>query len=150
MKKKRLTFLEFTPLGIILAIGAILFYLSLGINCGYEKSCFDNALENCNRAVYLSEEENTLLEYKIKGYNNEDCVIDIKVVEVSLEAENNIHELFQGKYMTCHINEVETFTLGTLTNCTGDLKEAMYELIIQKMYNLLAQNLGDLIYDLQQ
>ena len=149
MKKKRLSVSEFVPLAIILTLGAIIFYLSLGINCGYDKTCFSNALLNCERAVYLSEEDNTLLEYKIKGNAGATCIMDVKVLEVSSQADYEVRELFEGKFMTCNIENIEEFTLGTLKYCSGPLKESMYELIIQKMYSLLAQNLGDLIYELQ-
>jgi len=147
MKKK---YSNFIPLIFIILFVFVVIYMSYEKDCSYDKSCFDLAFESCTKATYFSEEEGSLFQYTIVGKSRTDCEVEVSVIEVSQNAGQDTNELFLGKSMTCFIPENQEFTVNTLTLCTGPLKESMYELIIQKMYSILAQNLGDLIYQLQE
>ena len=147
MKKK---YSKLIPLFFIILFILIVLFLAYEKDCAYDKTCFDEAFKSCNKATYMSEEEGSLFRYTIKGSKGNDCEVEVEVLEVSREADPETKELFPGKSMVCFIPENQEFTVDTLTLCTGPLKEAMYELIIQKMYSILAQNLGDLIYQMQE
>ena len=150
MKKKRQKFSKVIPLFFILLFGLLILYLSYEKNCEYSKECFDEAFNQCNKAKYLSNEDGNIFEYKIKGKKGNECILNVRVIEVGQDADQEIKELFRGKSMICKVSTNQEFTLDTLSFCTGPLKESMYEMIIQKMYNILAQNLGDVIYQLQE
>lgn len=150
MKKKRQKYSNFIPLIFIIVFVLLIFYLSYEKDCGFDESCFNEAFESCNKAKYMSEEEGNLFQYSIQGQKGNDCEVEVTILEVSQEADQETKNLFSGKSMTCYIPENQAFTVDTLTLCTGPLKESMYELIIQKMYSILAQNLGDLIFQLQE
>tara|TARA_Y100000310_G_scaffold345483_1_gene465510 strand:+ start:862 stop:1305 length:444 start_codon:yes stop_codon:yes gene_type:complete len=147
MKKR---YSNFIPLIFIILFVFVVLYISYEKDCAYDQSCFDLAFESCDRATYFSDEGGSLFQYTIKGSARSGCEVEVSVIQVSQEADQDTKDLFPGKSMTCYIPENQEFTVDTLTLCTGPLKEAMYELIIQKMYSILAQNLGDLIYQLQE
>ena len=150
MKKKRQEYSIFIPLFLIFIFGILVVYMSYEKDCEYDSICFEKAFEFCDKAKYLNEEEGNLFQYNIVGKKGSDCEVEVTILEVSSEADQDTKDLFSGKSMTCYIPENQAFTVDTLTLCTGPLKESMYELIIQKMYSILAQNLGDLIFQLQE
>ena len=43
-----------------------------------------------------------------------------------------------------------TNTNDIIDYCSGPLKESIYELIIKKMYGVIAQNLGSIISEVEQ
>jgi hypothetical protein len=147
--KKRWSFSKVVPLVLLVLFLLFVFYLFRITDCGYDENCFDEKFSECERAVYLTEDEGNLFEYKITGNSNEGCIVEVSVVEVSSDADTEVKNLFNGKSMTCTVPNNQEFTVDALSYCTGPLKEAMYELIIQKMYNVLAQSLGDIIHELR-
>ena len=147
MKKR---YSNFIPLIFIILFTFLVIYLDYEKSCEYDKSCFDVAFESCDKATHFSEEGGILFQYTIQGNKGTNCEVEVSILQVSQEADQDTKNLFPGRSMICYIPENQDFTVDTLTLCTGPLKEAMYELIIQKMYSILAQNLGDLIYQLQE
>lgn len=148
MKENRTKFSKILPL-IFLVLFIVIFILTnYQKDCEYNKGCFDDALNKCIKAKHLSEEEESLFEYKIIGKKSDNCVVEIKLL--SLDPGNELKESFLGKSMTCSLPLDKEINLETIEYCTGPLKEAMYELIIQKMYNIMAQSLGDIMLELQE
>ncbi len=147
--KKRWSFSKIAPLVVLVLFLFIVFYLFRVTDCEYDSNCFNEKFSNCERAKYLTEDEGNIFEYKIKYEKGLDCVVVVSVLEVNPESDEETKELFTGKSMTCTVPKNQKFTVDALSYCTGPLKESMYELIIQKMYNVLAQSLGDVIHELQ-
>jgi len=144
---------NFIPLVFIILLISTVAYFDYEKDCEYDRSCFDLEFQSCNKAKYLFEDRGNLFEYTILGDKGSNCEIKIMILETSEESDFETRELFVGKSMTCLVpNSSESYTAVDTPYdlCTGPLKEAMYELIIQKMYSVLAQNLGDLIYQLQE
>ncbi len=148
--KKRWTSSKVIPLLVIVLFLLLVFFLFGIDDCGSDESCFNEKFSNCERAKYVTEDEGNIFEYKIRGEKSSGCVVIVKVVEVSEYADQEIKDLFNGKSMTCTVPKNQEFNIDALSYCTGPLKESMYELIIQKMYGVLAQSLGDIIYQLQE
>jgi len=140
---------RFIPLIFIFIFGLSIFYISYEKDCGYDSVCFQESFKLCDKSSYKLNEQGVLFEYRILGRSQDSCKVEVSVIDIIDSADPESDELFIGKEMICNIPENQIFTIDTLSLCTGPLKEAMYELIIQKVYSILAQNLGELIYELK-
>jgi len=141
--------------GLILAIFTILIISSAVIanfqtDCKDDLNCFDRAFFTCSKAKVTGYENNNLFEYKILNQENNNCIVQINLKEVNQQLDEETKNKFQGKSMICSLPISEGFTTDKLNFCQGPLKETIYELTIQKMYNLLAQNLGEIISEMRQ
>ena len=136
---------------IILLFLVSIIYFNYEKNCKTDAACFDKEAQKCSRAKYLTEEDNNVLEYKILGKEDVGCKVQVTIVQVDPEASFDTISRFEGKSMTCTIQGVSSTTQSKdiLNYCSGPLKEAMYELIIQKLYSYVAQNIGDIISQLK-
>ena len=138
------------PIILVAIILILIIRLPHKTNCKYDLNCFNELASECQPSkVNMIQEENTF-EYAIEGLENDRCTLTITIVEVSEESSPETTSLLEGKSMTCSV-PIETDlssmqqSSDILSYCTGPLKESMYELIIQKMYGVIAQNLGSVI-----
>lgn len=147
-KRFKLSYLfPFFFLILFVIVAVLLFYEK---DCGFSKECFENSFQKCEKAKVLLEEDKNIFEYKITGSKSNSCVVSVTITKLDPAASKEAVNLFQGKSMVCNIPRSQTFeTENILQYCSGPLKEAIYELIIQKLYGILAENLGDIISQVQ-
>jgi len=121
-------------------------------DCRTDMSCFNDAMELCVPANVISEEEGNIFEYKIRGKEERSCLTTITINQVNSASGQEVIDLFEGKSMTCLVPKGTRVgeTNDVLDYCSGPLKESMYELIIQKMYTVVIQNLGETISELSE
>lgn len=133
---------------IFISVILLLFYER---DCKDSEACFNDAFKTCDKSKVIVEEEKNIFEYKIIGSKENSCIVKITILEVDPNSRREVIENFEGKHMTCTIskniegNLLDKNAENLLNQCTGPLKEAVYELIIEKIYNLLAENLGEII-----
>jgi hypothetical protein len=118
-------------------------------NCEDDLNCFNRAFLTCSNAKVTGYENNNLFEYKIINKKEDNCIVEINLKEVNPQLDEATKEKFQEKSMTCVLPISDGFSTDKLNFCQGPLKETIYELTIQKMYNLLAQNLGEIISEMR-
>lgn len=123
--------------------------------CGRDKDCFNKALKSCSAATYLSIRNNNAYIHSIKGKSGDKCILVIKMEHMAAGTDLELIELLEGKSMVCRIPK-DTLDVEDLEDiedlvhyCTGPLKEGMYELIIEKLYGLIIQNMGDVINEMK-
>ena len=120
-------------------------------NCEQTEECFYQAAEKCKPAKLLTAKNGNYYDYVIKGKRGNDCLINVKLKRMSPGSPLDQKELFEGKDMVCKIPRSElketSFTelKGFISHCHGELKEAIYEQIITKMYGLIIQNMEEII-----
>ena len=147
MKKNRLYNIIFPILVIlIIATGVVSNYEK---NCYYSENCFHQAFYECSKAKVIGYQNDNTFEYRVLKQQGDNCVVNIKLIEVNPEVDQATKERFQDKEMVCTLPITEGFTTNKLNYCQGPLKEAIYETTIQKMYNLLAQSLGEIISEMK-
>ena len=79
------------------------------------------------------------------------CNLNIRFVEAAPGSDKDIRELLEGKDMDCKIHKSRMVNIDIentddlLKNCKGDLKEGIYELIINKMYSLVLSNFNQVL-----
>lgn len=131
-----------------------LFYLNFERDCKKNVECFNKAAQVCKPARVELEKEGNILLYKILGHK-EKCEVSIQVLKMSEDTEEDVEKAFTGKEMICKFDvgqlreEDVTEIKDVLEYCSGPLKESMYEIMIQKLYNVVAQNMGGIISEIQ-
>jgi hypothetical protein len=140
-----------SALVLIVVVIFILVSLFLPYDCKSDKTCFDKKAAYCRPASYNYNSDGNLFEYRVLGSSSDNCVINIKLTKVSSISTQSIKNSFEGKSMKCLFTKSQLQiapvqeTSGLLNYCSGTLKEATLELMIQKLYGTIAQNLGGII-----
>ena len=119
-------------------------------NCQDSEECFNRAFFSCTKAKVIAEQNENIFKYTILEKKDDNCLVNVELIEVSSKLDDLTKQRFQDRSMNCLLPISEGFTTDNLNLCEGPLKEAIYEVTIQKMYNLLAQNLGDIISQMRQ
>tara|TARA_Y100000310_G_scaffold343359_1_gene450599 strand:+ start:7949 stop:8464 length:516 start_codon:yes stop_codon:yes gene_type:complete len=149
----KLEFWHFFPVLIIILVIFVIFFVSYETNCGDDQECFMNAAESCKMARVDVDKENNIFSYRITGSNGDSCLVEVTVIQTKSDPREE--GLFLGKSMLCNIpkEDLGQYLVSEIPNlidyCSGELKEAMYEFIIDKMYGVIAQNLGEIISDIK-
>lgn len=139
--KKRLTILIILIIAVVIGLAVSGMYLYSSVNKCNSKECFDNSLSECRKTSYISDSTDTVLEYTILGSSNENCRVNVKMLQVK----RGLAELsaLEQKDMVCNvplgaISEPEK----NLKECHGVLKEEIQNIIIQRMHAQIVENLG--------
>ena len=147
-KKKVLIYLA------VILFALIILYFFSSDNCGTDKSCFNKNTKKCTLSKLTMESQGNILSYEIRGRSGNDCIVNVKMLKLSEGTPVDITNKLEGKSMVCKIKKGFTTNFlenldKTLNSCTGPLKESMLELIIEKLYALIIQNIGKIAVELQ-
>ena len=143
------------PVILILIIVWLVLMIPHKTNCDYDLTCFNEAALQCKPALVNIIQEGNTFEYTVDGIEDDNCILSITVTEVNKETSEETIAALEGKSMKCSI-PLETNIIeiqensDIMTYCTGPLKEAMYEIIIQRMYGVIAQNMGSIISEAKE
>ena len=160
MKRKKNTsknnkFLKIIIVVIILVILFLVLYTKVEKNCKNDETCFNSATSICRPAKLTIEKEGSTFLYKIKGPEKDDCIISIKIQELNPSYPLETVQLLENKEMECSIPKAQlvnsdfTDKESIIDYCEGPLKTAMYELMIKRMYSVLAQNMGPILSEIE-
>mgnify|MGYP001582365836 CR=1 FL=1 len=152
VKIKSNTISTFLIIFIIIAAFLSFYVLSYKTqDCQRDESCFRQNELQCKRSKVEVIKEGNLFLYQIEKKRQNNCYIKVSVLEVNPESSQELKKAFESKSMTCTIPLDQIKKTSTISNndvfdlCTGPLKEATYELIIKKLYSVIAQNLGPIL-----
>lgn len=118
-------------------------------------ACFESKLEGCERAEVKVEKDTGITSYKIKGKDKDNCAVEVKMEKVFGLSRENV-ELFMGKSMICNVPkeklvDIKVDDIGKdLERCSGPLKEAMYEVILKKLYTLVTKDLSSVLEEVNK
>lgn len=122
--------------GIVIAAYSIAIYKKV---CG-DEICFAEALTNCSKAVYLSNNQETVVRYTIQGVSEKTCLVNVEMLQIkqgSLQVESMV-----GKEMVCAAPlGVYIMPDENIKNCHGLLKEEIQDILLQRLYSQIAQNI---------
>jgi len=126
---------------VLFAIAAAVYYGFFYSPLCESQDCFSKAIVKCNKATYLSDNSATIIEYKILGKAGDKCKISMKLVELKIGTVELMG--LQGKEMTCLLPYgVLTYPEENPKMCSGELKEGMQEIVIDRMHSQIVSNLG--------
>lgn len=132
--------------GILLVIVILALIITIYFNFFYLKkcdslTCFTNSIVKCQRVSFINEGQETIIQYKILGKEEDKCKINVRL----LQLKNGQEELsnLENQAMDCFIPfGVLVYPESNLKDCHGLLKENIQEIIIDRMHNQIVQNLG--------
>lgn len=139
-------------IGIVLIVIAILavFFITLPKNCKTNEGCFNTAAAKCSKTKVTTYKEDSRYSYEILGRKNENCIINVKLLELSQAQPADMKQALEGRDMTCAISleTLKTQNLNKIENlnefCTGSLKEAYLQITIDKLYEIIVRNIGSI------
>ncbi|MFH1332412.1 MAG: hypothetical protein ABIH63_03975 [archaeon] len=144
----------FTVLLVIMLGGA--YYLGyFKKNCNQSRTCFDDAFKKCQPAKIVKILDNNYYYFTVDGRRGSDCKTNVKLTKMGVGTSQELIDSLEGKAMTCYIpmNRVKEVSFDTMPDilnyCSGPLKEAIYEQIIQKMYGLIIKNIGPIVSEVE-
>jgi hypothetical protein len=118
--------------------------------CGKDQDCFSENAKSCSPSeVYLSR-SNNVYHYKLTPIIGNKCNLKITFERAQEGLPPEHIELLEGKSMNCNIpksvlREKDLLKMDEIMPyCSGELKEALYELIVKRMYELIILNLGEI------
>lgn len=142
----------FMIIGIVVVAFIVIY--SSGIikkNCESDVTCFKEALNECKTAKLIMQKNNNVYSYVIEPSFRKDCVVSIKLEKAAAGSAPEFRSLVEGKSMKCSIPKdqitdkfLDDFSV-VIDSCTGQLKEGLYELIIQRMYTLVVKELSGVL-----
>ena len=119
--------------------------------------CFEAAATECKKAKILVDEAGkSVSEYTIKSEEDENCLLEIEVKKLSGDYSQSTKERFEKKSMLCKIplNEFSRMKFekmgGNLDYCNGPLKEAMYDAVVKKLYNLVIKDMSTVLDEIER
>jgi len=126
---------------VIIVFGGF-YYAYLPEKCG-DYECFRQNMIECSPAEYVNEESEASWGYEIMGEKIDKCEIEVTLL-LAKEGELSLQE-FEGSSMNCY------YPLGTaafpdedLSVCEGKLKENLQTRLIEKLYEYILNNLGEI------
>lgn len=156
--QRKLELLEkFAVLGGIFLIVFVAGYYSgyFKKNCGQDSECFSEHLKNCRSAEYIGTSHNNVYLYEAYPGVSNDCKLKITLQRVVVGAAPEFKNL-EGKSMRCRLpkEQLETVKIDEMQdlikNCSGELKEGLYEIIIQRMYSLVISQMSSIITEAEK
>lgn len=123
-------------------------------NCKSDDNCFNKATQKCSLAKVKTFNNDNLYNYKIIGKKSDNCIIEVTLVSLSESQTKDLREALNERSMTCSIPKelFQNKTIKDIDNlndyCTGPLKEAILEITIDKMYELIVKDIGSLSTEL--
>jgi hypothetical protein len=108
---------------------------------------FGNAMVNCGHVSWVKEDAQASWLYTIKGNAVGDaCDIEVKLLKMKEGTLDS--EKLQGMKMLCVQNKGDNqFPEKDISRCSGELKEQLQELIIQRMHSYILENFGEIKQD---
>ena len=149
MLKKRENWKAYLVIAIIiLLVIALYFTFFFHYSCS-NMECFQSHQEKCVRTNYIRDTEDTTWKYTIKGKTGEDCEINVKALVIKKGTADK--QKLQGKEMACYL-PIRSLSLpeADLGLCTGELKEEMQNLIIQKLHEYIIENIEEIDEELEK
>lgn len=145
---------------ILLAVlaAAIVFLITLSTpkNCRSDISCFDQKAVKCSKAEVNSFSNENKYHYEIIGKKSGVCIIDVKLLELAPTRTSEMKRALEGKSMACSLplkilGKQSITKIENLNDmCSGQLKEATLQLTIDKMYEIIVQNIGPIATQFQR
>lgn len=125
-------------------------------DCKDDLNCFNSKAYACKAAKVQTHINNNVYEFNIYGPSSNTCVIRATLVQMAQSVPLENREKLEGKEMTCRIprsilKEQSIVEIKNIIDyCSGPLKEGLYEVLIDKMYSLIIQNLDAITKDVRK
>ena len=150
VNKKKVSVLIFL---IILLVVVIV--INTPSNCKNDYYCFNDHVLECSKAKVTTVKDNSTYYYEVLSKKDDNCIVKVQLVKLSDSQSNDLKKALEGKSMLCAIprNTLEIKDIKSISNlndyCSGQLKEAILEVTIQKLYDVVVENIGPIAAELR-
>ncbi len=135
---------------IIILIYTVMHYIGYFRTICEDQTCFYEKARECNQAEVKVIKDHNVYTYTsyIEPMNR--CNLKITLARVQEGSPPEYKELLEGKSMKCTLTKEQMSKLNIdnpnniIKECHGELKEGLYELVIQRMTELVIANLGEI------
>ena len=117
-------------------------------NCKNDYYCFNDHVLECSKAKVTTVKDNSTYYYEVLSKKDDNCIVKVQLVKLSDSQSNDLKKALEGKSMLCSIpsSTLEIKDIKSISNlndfCSGQLKEAILEVTIQKLYDVVVDNIG--------
>jgi len=102
--------------------------------------CFEREMRECKKASYINEEPEASWKYQIEKSDNGKCLVRVTLLQAK-QGELGIDRL-EGMSMVCsHALGFSSYPHKDLAKCSGQLREELQGIIINKLHSYLIGNL---------
>ena len=129
---------------LILIVAAVTLYATfIPIRCT-DFACFEAHMAKCRPATYINDaEKEASWKYDIIGTSNRKC--DIEVTLLTAKESNLDLRSYESQGMVCsHPIGISGYPEKNLGACTGELKEGLQSIVIEKLYKYIVTNIGEI------
>jgi hypothetical protein len=141
---------------LVILVWVLFHYGIIKKNCETNKACFEERFKECKSAKVTQVINENTYTYTIKRKEGNVCLLKVKLEETGFGTTQDIKDLFEGKEMLCQIpltkvQKIPFYEFKEILNyCSGPLKEAIYEQMINKLYGLVIQNMGPILSEIEK
>lgn len=129
---------------LILVIASIALYTTFTpVRCT-DFACFEAHMAKCRPAVYVNDaEKEAAWKYDVMGTANKKCDVEVTLL-VAKESNLDLRS-YEGQQMICsHPLGISGYPEKNLAVCSGELKEGLQSIVIEKLYKYIVTNIGDI------
>ena len=114
-----------------------------------EFDCFQERMIRCAGATFVNEEPEASWGYEVLGTRGEQCEIEVTLLGAK-EGDLDLRR-FEGHSMRCFYEKgFIAYPEKDLGVCTGELKEDLQGVVIEKLYRHIFDNLGEIAEELRR
>ena len=139
-------------LGLLIVAGLVIYTSGvLKKDCERDKLCFQSYFQECKTAKLITIKNDNVYSYSVESSFSNSCNLRVRMERIALGADPHFERLLEDKEMYCNIPrdtlaEVDPDNFNTfLDYCSGELKEGLYELVIERMYTLVVKELHGIL-----
>ena len=147
--KKRKNWKAYIIIGVIIVLLAAIYFTFFFYYSCDDMACFQAHQEKCVKTKFINDEQDTTWKYTIRGKEGGTCRINVEAL--TIKKGDIDKQKLEGKEMDCYL------PLGSivepesdLARCTGELKEDMQNLIIQRLHAYIIENVDEIDEELEQ
>ncbi|MEK6875494.1 MAG: hypothetical protein AABX30_02320 [Nanoarchaeota archaeon] len=133
---------------LIVLVAATYFTFFFKYTCN-DLACFQSHQEKCAKTIFLSQGTEIDWKYSILGKKSGSCKINVELLKVK-KGSLDLMQL-QGKAMDCYLPVGSIASPESdLAKCNGLLKEGVQEMMINKLYSYILDNVGTINEELKK
>ncbi|MBS3161130.1 hypothetical protein J4476_00325, partial [Candidatus Woesearchaeota archaeon] len=150
INKKKVSVLIF-----LVILLTVIIVINTPSNCKSDYYCFNDHVLDCSKAKVITEKDDNTYYYEVLSKKDDNCIIKVQLNKLSNSQSNDLKKALEGKNMLCSIpsSTLEVKDIKSITNlndyCSGQLKEAVLEVTIQKLYDVVVENIGPIAAELR-
>ena len=126
---------------VIIMLGFLYYFFDYFPKKCNDVDCYQKALVNCKKSFYINEEEDYVWRYDIMSKNDiSSCNVKVRMLKIK-KGDIKLDD-FVDKEMICIVQKYDyIYPEKDMLRCTGNLKEELQEIVIDRLHNYILQNL---------